>query len=103
MEGSANSRMVQVAKGGTFLGEAEVETAEIRGNFEGQLTVSNKLIVRSTGKVSGKIQYLGIQIELGGKISGEVQVTPDKRSASPSQVSDRPAEPEEPADANMAS
>ncbi len=95
MEGSANSRMVQVAKGGTFLGEAEVETAEISGNFEGQLTVSNKLIIRSTGKVSGKIQYLGIQIELGGKISGEVQVTPDKRSAPPSQVSDRSAEPEE--------
>ncbi len=36
MEGSATSRMVQVAKGGTFLGEAEIETAEISGNFEGQ-------------------------------------------------------------------
>ncbi len=103
MEGSANSRMVQVAKGGTFLGEAEVDTAEISGNFEGQLTVSNKLIIRSTGEVSGKIRYLGIQIESGGKISGEVEVTPDKRSAPPSDNSDRPAEPEELADASMAS
>ncbi len=94
MEGSANSRMVQVAKGGAFLGEAEVETAEISGNFEGQLTVSNKLIIRSTGEVSGKIRYLGIQIESGGKISGEVEVTPDKKPAPPSDNSDRPAEPE---------
>ncbi len=103
MEGSANGRMVQVAKGGTFLGEAEVETAEISGNFEGQLTVSNKLIIRSTGEVSGKIQYLRIQIESGGKISGQVEVAPDKKSAPPSDNSDRPAEPEELADASMAS
>ncbi len=103
MEGSANGRMVQVAKGGTFLGEAEVETAEISGIFEGQLTVSNKLIIRSTGEVSGKIQYLGIQIDSGGKISGQVEVAPDKKSAPPTDNSDRPAEPEELADASMAS
>ena len=38
-EGSAKTRMIQVARGGTVSGEAEVETAEIVGEFEVCLSV----------------------------------------------------------------
>jgi cytoskeletal protein CcmA (bactofilin family) len=79
VEGSANSRVIQVAKDGTFDGEAEAEIAEISGKFDGTLAVSDKLIVRSTGQVSGTIRYCGVEIEAGGQISGDVQVTTTDR------------------------
>ncbi len=56
-------------------GEAEVETAEIVGEFEGKLTVSNRLVVHATGRVKGTVRYFAVEIEAGGQISGDVQVT----------------------------
>lgn len=74
-EGSAKTRMIQVAQGGTVSGEVEVETAEITGEFEGKLTVSNRLVVHATGRVKGTVRYFAVEIEAGGQISGDVQVT----------------------------
>ncbi len=74
-EGSAKTRMIQVARGGSVSGEAEVETAEIVGEFEGKLTVSNRLVVHATGRVKGTVRYFAVEIEAGGQISGDVQVT----------------------------
>jgi cytoskeletal protein CcmA (bactofilin family) len=68
--------MIQVARGGTVSAEADVETAEIVvGEFEGKLTVSNHLIVYATGRVMGMVRYFAVEIEAGGQISGDVQVT----------------------------
>jgi cytoskeletal protein CcmA (bactofilin family) len=67
--------MIQVAQGGTVSGEVEVETAEITGEFEGKLTVSNRLVVHATGRVKGTVRYFAVEIEAGGQISGDVQVT----------------------------
>ena len=74
-EGSAKCRMIQVARGGTVSGEVEVETAEITGDFDGKLTVSNRLVVHSTGRVTGTVRYFAVEIEAGGQISGDVRVT----------------------------
>ncbi len=74
-EGSAKSRVIRVAQGGTVSGEVEVETAEITGEFEGKLTVSNRLVVHATGRVTGTVRYFAVEIEAGGQISGDVQVT----------------------------
>ena len=64
-----------VTRGGTVSGEVEVETAEITGDFDGKLTVSNRLVVHSTGRVTGTVRYLAVEIEASGQISGHVQVT----------------------------
>jgi cytoskeletal protein CcmA (bactofilin family) len=81
-EGSAKSRMIQVARGGTVSGEVEVETAEITGDFNGKLTVSNQLVVHSTGRVTGTVRYFAVEIEAGGQISGDVQVTDEGLTSS---------------------
>ena len=81
-EGSAKSRMIQVARGGTVSGEVEVETAEITGDFNGKLTVSNRLVVHSTGRVTGTVRYFAVEIEAGGQISGDVQVTDEGLTSS---------------------
>lgn len=43
-----------------------------RGTFDGNLTVRQKLVIFSTGKVTGKIRYGKIVIEEGGQLSGEI-------------------------------
>ena len=65
-------RVIQIADKGAFKGTAEIDTAEIRGLFEGTLTVRQKLIIYPTGKVTGKVRYGKIVIEEGGQLSGEI-------------------------------
>jgi cytoskeletal protein CcmA (bactofilin family) len=78
------SRFVEITETGQFKGSAEVEEAEIRGRFEGRLSVRGRLLIRGSGKVSGEIAYGQIEIECGGEISGTVQtVASGGRLASP--------------------
>lgn len=72
VEATMNSRVIHIAEVGAFKGAAEIDIAEIHGAFDGELTVREKLVVFSTGKVTGKIRYGKIVIEEGGQISGEV-------------------------------
>ncbi|MDB5839868.1 MAG: polymer-forming cytoskeletal protein [Herminiimonas sp.] len=74
VEATMDSRVIQIAEIGAFKGSAEIDIAEIRGEFDGDLTVREKLVIYSTGKVSGKIRYGKLVIEEGGQLSGDVQV-----------------------------
>lgn len=67
-------RQLDIAPSGTFHGSAEIEEAEISGCFEGTLTVTRRLKVRSTARITGQIAYRQIEIEAGGEISGDVRV-----------------------------
>jgi cytoskeletal protein CcmA (bactofilin family) len=68
-----NSREMDIAESGLFKGSASIEEAEVRGRFEGNLTVRKRLLIRATGRVSGTIRYGQIEIECGGQISGDIQ------------------------------
>jgi cytoskeletal protein CcmA (bactofilin family) len=76
LEATARARQIQVAKSGRFIGSAEVEYAEIHGHCEGELTVSEKLYVSRTGRVSGTTHYREIVIEAGGQIMGTTHLLP---------------------------
>ena len=65
-----------VAKTGAFRGNVSTDNADVHGRVEGDLVVRKRLMVRSTGQVSGTITYLEIEIERGGKIAG--QLKPDE-------------------------
>lgn len=69
------TRAIEIAQSGIFKGNCEIEAAEIAGRFDGSLTVRQRLFIRSTGKVTGTIRYGQIEIEAGGEISGEIQVS----------------------------
>src|SRR5213082_754724 len=71
-----NSREMDIAESGLFKGSASIEEAEVRGRFEGNLTVRKRLLIRATGRVSGTIRYRQIEIECGGQISGDIQAQP---------------------------
>ena len=67
------TRAIEITETGEFTnGKAEVEEAEISGIYEGELTVRNRLLIRSTGRVKGTVRYGDIEIERGGRLSGAV-------------------------------
>ena len=72
VEASMNSRDIRIAEGGVFSGKAEIDVAEVRGHFEGELTARKRLVIYATGKVSGVIRYGALMVEEGGSITGDV-------------------------------
>ena len=66
---------VEIAVSGSFKGTAEVEEAEISGLFEGDLVVRTRLIIYSTGEVRGNITYGEIEIERGGRMTGQIKTS----------------------------
>ncbi len=81
VEAAMNSRVIQIAEQGAFKGSAEIDIAEVRGIFDGSLTVRQKLVIFATGKVTGNIRYGKIVIEEGGQLSGEITFGTSQDSA----------------------
>lgn len=82
VEATIDSRVIQIAENGAFKGSAEVDIAEIHGEFDGELTVRQKLVIYSTGKVSGKVRYGKVVIEEGGQLAGDIQAGTTSAGAS---------------------
>ena len=74
IEATLDSRVLQIAQNGRFCGTVAVDTAEIHGRLEGELTVRKQLIIHATGKVSGKIRYAKIKVEEGAELAGEISM-----------------------------
>lgn len=72
VEATMDSRVIQISEHGAFKGSAEIDIAEIHGEFDGNLTVRQKLVIYATGKVTGKIRYGKLVIEEGGQLAGEI-------------------------------
>jgi cytoskeletal protein CcmA (bactofilin family) len=72
VEASMDSRVIQIEERGVHSGTVGIDIADISGRFEGELTARKQLVIRATGKVSGKIRYAKITVEEGGEISGDV-------------------------------
>jgi cytoskeletal protein CcmA (bactofilin family) len=81
VEATMDSRVIQISERGAFKGSAEIDVAEIRGLFEGNLTVRQKLVIYSTGKVTGKVRYGKVVIEEGGQLSGEIEAGAGPKAA----------------------
>jgi len=66
------SHRIEIAESGYFKGKVDIAIAEIKGRFEGELIARERLIIRKTGRVTGKVVYAEIEIERGGEVSGDV-------------------------------
>ena len=63
---------IKITETGAFRGRVEFERADISGIFEGELTAREHLVVRATGRVTGRIRFGELEIERGGQVSGDV-------------------------------
>ena len=89
VEATMDSRVIQIAEQGEFKGSAEIDIAEIRGVFDGNLTVRQKLVIYATGKVTGKIRYGKVVIEEGGQLSGDIECSSSASAKYPASSSQR--------------
>jgi cytoskeletal protein CcmA (bactofilin family) len=72
VEATMVSRAIQIAEHGAFSGKVDVDVAEIRGDFQGEMTARTKLVVHASGRVSGKIRYGKMLVQEGGEMSGDI-------------------------------
>lgn len=80
VEATLDSRLIQIAERGSFVGKVSIDVAEIRGRFEGELTARKQLVIHSSGRVNGIIRYGKIVIEEGGEVTGDVRsMAPEAR------------------------
>jgi cytoskeletal protein CcmA (bactofilin family) len=72
IEATMVSRAIQIAERGSFQGKVDVDVAEVRGTFQGELTARKKLVIHASGRVAGKIRYGKMLVQEGGEMSGDV-------------------------------
>ena len=68
----AETQHLEIAETGRFKGRAEVQDCVVAGACEGELTVAGLLTIRAKGRVKGDVRYVEIEIQRGGRLSGEV-------------------------------
>lgn len=84
IDGTLDGEALEVSQRGVFTGTVRVESAEIQGRFEGDLTVSGLLRIENGGSVSGTVRYGRIEVVAGGELSGDVSRTStEEASATP--------------------
>ncbi len=71
-----NALELIIADSGVFRGEAEIEDADISGAFDGAITVTGRLVIRASGRVSGTIRCARLMVEEGAQVSGRIEMIP---------------------------
>ena len=72
VEATMVSREIQISETGAFSGKVDVDVAEIRGAFQGEMTARRKLVIHASGRVTGKIRYGKVTVQEGGEMSGDI-------------------------------
>ena len=73
VDATITSKVMEIAKPGRFSGTANIDIAEIHGDFSGELTARSKLVVHGTGRVTGTIRYGKLVVAEGGTLTGELK------------------------------
>ena len=72
IDGDIECNSVTINKSGNVKGKIKTDTMTVEGKAEGEMKVNDVLNIKSQGNVNGKIFYGKIQIDEGGKLSGEI-------------------------------
>jgi len=70
IEGDLTAEEVLIGPTGRITGRVSAKIIDVRGQLYKTIVSERSLIVRSTGKIVGKIHYSEIEIEKGGEIEG---------------------------------
>jgi cytoskeletal protein CcmA (bactofilin family) len=93
-----DTKRLEIAESGRFKGRAEVEECVVAGACEGEITVAGLLTVRPKGRIKGTLRYAEIEMQRGGRLSGEVDIltvraVPDPAPAPADIQADAPGTP----------
>lgn len=67
-------KTLEIARSGKFNGTAHVAVADIAGVFDGTLMVTDRVILRATGRILGTLRYGEMEIERGGRLEGTAEL-----------------------------
>ncbi len=90
---------VVIGKSGSVIGDLTCENADIEGHFEGKLTVSGTLSLKSAAHIKGEVNTGKLAIEPGATfnascnmLDGKTSINNTKRSTSRKEVENYPTE-----------
>ncbi len=72
VEGTITAREVHVGATGVVKGKLVAAIADIHGEVSEHLITKEKLVLRSTGRIMGLVEYQTIEVEHGGVIQGSI-------------------------------
>lgn len=72
VDATLDGEVLEISQRGVFNGTARIDSADVHGRFEGDLTVSGLLRIENGGSVSGKVRYGRIEVVAGGELAGEI-------------------------------
>ena len=78
MEGEIEADILIIHEKGSVKGVIKADRAEIHGQVDGELTISERLDIRATGQVSGIVTYGELSVEAGGCATGQIDQSPEK-------------------------
>ncbi len=86
LEGDLTAGQVVVGESGRVLGSLTADVADIYGEISKDVKVADRLILRSTARFTGSLQYRSIEVESGAQLNGNlsiIQQTPPVSQVTP--------------------
>lgn len=74
------AKVLDISETGSFSGSVEIEEATVAGEFDGSITVSGRLTVKSTGEIKGTIAYGELAVEAGANLEGKLGPVKEKKT-----------------------
>lgn len=78
VEGEITAKQLLVGASGKITGKVTAEVVDVHGEVNDMLTASKALILRTTGRAKGSIEYAELEIEKGAQLRGSVTVINDE-------------------------
>lgn len=76
LDGSVTADDVLVHQGGRIDGKVRATSADVRGEIEGDVRVTELIAIKSTGMVSGNVRYGKLAMEEGAELAATVRNVP---------------------------
>ncbi len=83
LKGTLAGNTVIIAEEGAVFAETKAVSMTVGGTFQGEIHVSEELIILSTGNCSGRVVCNNLVVEAGGLLNAEVTCTLLKNGAKP--------------------
>ena len=76
IEGDIAGDLLIVQPGGRCFGKVKVDSADVRGQLQGDIHVRQLISIRGTGEVTGNVKYGKLAMEMGGLLTAEMRNIP---------------------------
>jgi cytoskeletal protein CcmA (bactofilin family) len=73
ISGSIAAQDLLVESTGTLNGKVRAATMSVHGAVSNDIVCTENLVIHPTGQVSGQLTYKELQVELGGRITGNIK------------------------------